>query len=744
MESMYGTGASERSGPPPKPVSEWVPSAVLAQRARAALVKAGKKDAVINRKGAVEAGGSVWVITVDEAWRDQLGFVLWELESSEPPVDGFCKAKEWFCNIDVAPEGGMVIGEQRYTPATKAFKKIELLNGHWVRVRVTHRSHQAGKGRRVKRWAEIEDENGRRDRAFEILAARTAGAWQSPHGDAQWNRAGAAAPGAGPALAEGACEGESGSAADAGGHAPASGAAEEERCMRPASGLGGAKGAEPSGDDGAEAATVAAGASAERLDCPARPGAPPTRTAAEAPAHQSEARPHAGAACSGDLAVAGGQVHCSTSGGTPRRGAARHRQRRAAGAAAEPEQASPTRQSERLQSELARAAAKRPGRWSTAETCAGVLADCNAEEGGDGGTAEAAPLSPAGLRGQEQPAARPPKAARLPSGHAANASSALVTPAPAARREWDAWDEALAAACDPITGRHDPYAAPLRPLASPGELPPGPSGLGPLGGLDAGAGLCSAECPQHGGESASQASGAPTPSFSAQRGPKRRKYTRRGAAPPPPPPGGASNGPDAPIVVADSEDESESRVATGAADEGARRAPAALLATDKLFEFLLFVITQGDLGGGQTVFQIQVGAAHPPARLHSDIKHAAWVEEVMPAIRVHGCLVAVAGSLNLHFSPGDVRPPGEGVDPLWRGRPPVVPLRGARGPRAVPVQVLSRPPLPRGTNRTHISPPPHTDWTHMSPHCRLGGSKVLEILSPLGFSQVRGAPVTPF
>ena len=58
MESMYGTGASERSGPLPKPVSEWVPSAVLAQRARAALVKAWKKDAVINRKGAAEAGGS--------------------------------------------------------------------------------------------------------------------------------------------------------------------------------------------------------------------------------------------------------------------------------------------------------------------------------------------------------------------------------------------------------------------------------------------------------------------------------------------------------------------------------------------------------------------------------------------------------------------------------------------------------------------------------------------------------------
>ena len=380
MESMYGTGASERSGPLPKPVSEWVPSAVLAQRARAALVKAGKKDAVINRKGAAEAGGSVWVITVDEGWRDQLGFVLWELESSEPPVDGFCKAKEWFCNIDVAPEGGMVIGEQRYTPATKAFKKIELLNGHWVRVRVTHRSHQAGKGRRVKRWAEIEDENGRRNRAFEILAARTAGAWQSPHGDALWNRAGAAAPGAGPALAEGDCEGESGSAsADAGGHAPASGGAEEEEgCARPASGLGGAKGAEPSGGDGAEAATAAAGALAGRLDFPVRAGAPPTRTAAEAPAHQSEARPHAGTACSGDLATGEGMrvepfsVHCATSGGMPRRGAARRRQRRAAGAAAEPEQASPTRQSERLQSEQARAAAKRPGRGSTGETCAGV------------------------------------------------------------------------------------------------------------------------------------------------------------------------------------------------------------------------------------------------------------------------------------------------------------------------------------------------------------------------------------
>ena len=159
-----------------------------------------------------------------------------------------------------------------------------------------------------------------------------------------------------------------------------------------------------------------------------------------------------------------------------------------------------------------------------------TLADGDAGVGGDGGAAEAAPLSPAGLRGQEQPAARPqelrskmPKTARPEHAANANAPPALVTPAPAARREWSkpAWDEPLAA-CDPIIGpasghtladgRYDPCAAPLRPLASPGELPPGP------GGLDAGAGLCSAECLQHGGESASQASGAPTPSFSAQRG----------------------------------------------------------------------------------------------------------------------------------------------------------------------------------------------------------------------------------
>ena len=34
MESMYGTGAAERAAPPPRPVSQWVPSAVLAKRAQ--------------------------------------------------------------------------------------------------------------------------------------------------------------------------------------------------------------------------------------------------------------------------------------------------------------------------------------------------------------------------------------------------------------------------------------------------------------------------------------------------------------------------------------------------------------------------------------------------------------------------------------------------------------------------------------------------------------------------------------
>ena len=101
------------------------------------------------------------------------GFKLWELKSAEDPADGGCLGKYWYSNLDARPDDvdesdGMRVGEQRFTAWHRSFVKFNMLPFHWVRVHVNGGQKMFKK--KMLRYVTICDELAERDRAYEVLA----------------------------------------------------------------------------------------------------------------------------------------------------------------------------------------------------------------------------------------------------------------------------------------------------------------------------------------------------------------------------------------------------------------------------------------------------------------------------------------------------------------------------------------------------------------------------------------------
>jgi hypothetical protein len=115
-----------------------------------------------------------------DAWGNKLagkpfhkGFKLWELKSLEEPADGPAFGRYWYSNLDARPEDvdervGMPMGQQRFTPWHRTHVKMKLPPGSWVRVQVI--AGQKMFKKKLLRYVTIVDELAARDRAYERLA----------------------------------------------------------------------------------------------------------------------------------------------------------------------------------------------------------------------------------------------------------------------------------------------------------------------------------------------------------------------------------------------------------------------------------------------------------------------------------------------------------------------------------------------------------------------------------------------
>ncbi|EKX34195.1 hypothetical protein GUITHDRAFT_166270 [Guillardia theta CCMP2712] len=121
-----------------------------------------------------ESKEETWfAIVVDDEWRDQKGFMLWEV-TADVAEDGTVKAREWYCAAELEPEGGFEFGHQRFLPKQSNFAQKRRLLGRSTQtfLRVDVRRKMVGhpnKKHGKKMFCEIDKEQLRVQEAYCLL-----------------------------------------------------------------------------------------------------------------------------------------------------------------------------------------------------------------------------------------------------------------------------------------------------------------------------------------------------------------------------------------------------------------------------------------------------------------------------------------------------------------------------------------------------------------------------------------------